>query len=67
MILVADGDFGQFRVRVIRGAGKRGRGPLSGKDLRAENCTLPPVNIFPNHAPAPLLFQARSGTARSRA
>jgi hypothetical protein len=63
MIMGADGDFGLFRVVMIRGGGKSRGGPLSRKDLQAENGTLPPVDIFPNHASAHSLFQARNGTA----
>jgi hypothetical protein len=66
MIVVAVGDFGQRRVVMIPGGGKRRGGPLSCKDLQAPKGTLPLVGIFPNQAPLLPLFQARNGTACSR-
>ena len=54
----ADGDFGPCRVVMTQGSGKSRRGLLSRKDLRAENGTLPPVDIFRTHAPVHPPFSA---------
>jgi hypothetical protein len=67
MILVAEGDFGQFRVVLLRRCGKRYRRPLIRKDLRVEKGALRPVDIFPHQGPSRRLFHVRSGTAWSRA
>jgi hypothetical protein len=62
---VAEGDFGQFRVVMLRGGEKMYGWPLIRKDLQVKKGTLRPVDIFPNQAPSRRLFHVRKGTARS--
>jgi hypothetical protein len=63
--MIGAADRGFARSGAIRKPEGRERpfGLLSRKDLRTEMGTLPPVDIFPNQAPAHRLFQARNGTA----